>query len=192
MGIGDAEIPRRYKEPITLFFEANSGWVFGHAFVRTGGDRERAEDLVQDTFMAASRAWRTLRKLTEKQQRAWLCRTLANIDISDFRKRQLFRRNQPELYRRYQPFEANTPDQALNRIALQLAAKIIEDDLSGKQKRIALMRWNDQMKLSEIAAAVGCAEGTVAAHLHDIRHKLMTGLGPFYPFSTDDGEGGTS
>jgi RNA polymerase sigma factor (sigma-70 family) len=76
-------------------------------------------------------------------------------------------------------------------LALERAAKIIED-LPARQKRIALMRWNDHMKESEIAAALGCAKGTVAAQLHKIRRKLIDGLGPYYPFAGDDREGEAS
>ena len=38
-----------------------------------------------------------------------------------------------------------------------------------RQKQIALMRWQDHMKTTEIAAELGLAEGTVHAHLHAAR-----------------------
>jgi DNA-directed RNA polymerase specialized sigma24 family protein len=46
------------------------------------------------------------------------------------------------------------------------------------------------MSGAEIAAALSCAEGTVAAQIHEIRRKLIDGLGPYYPFAKDDREGG--
>jgi DNA-directed RNA polymerase specialized sigma24 family protein len=54
------------------------------------------------------------------------------------------------------------------------------------------MKWNDHMKGSEIAAELGCAEGTVAAQVHEIRRKLIGGLGPYYPFAGGAGEGEAS
>jgi RNA polymerase sigma factor (sigma-70 family) len=132
-----------------------------------------------------------LRKRTEEEQRAWLLKTLSNKAVSEFRRLDLFRRKQPDLYDRYRVREADTSDQALNGIALEQAAKII-NGLSGKQKKIAIMRWNDNKTLSEIAAELGNAEGTIAAQLYDIRRKLRTGLGPYYPFGSDDGEGSAS
>ena len=62
---------------------------------------ELAADLVQDTFEAAARAWTRLRRRAGGQQRAWLLGTLANKDISDLRRREAFRRKQPDILARY-------------------------------------------------------------------------------------------
>jgi RNA polymerase sigma factor (sigma-70 family) len=186
----DTKIPEHYAVEVTRFFMAHDQWLFGHARLRTC-DRELAADLVQDTFEAATRVWETLRELTEVQQRAWLRTTLSYKETSNYRRRMTFRRKQPELHRRYQAAAADTEHQALSGIALGRAAEIIEG-LPGNQKRIALMKWNDHMKGAEIAAALGCAEGTVAAQIHEIRRKLIKGLGPYYPFASDDREGEAS
>ncbi len=50
-----------------------------------------------------------------------------------------------------------------------------------RQQKIALMRWQDRMKAAEIAAELGVAEGTVHAHLHTARGKLVAGLQRYYP-----------
>jgi RNA polymerase sigma-70 factor (ECF subfamily) len=187
MGDGDAKIPRRYRAALTCFFEANDRWLYGHACLRIK-DHELAADLVQETFLAAALDWKTVRKLTEEQQRAWLCRTLAHKDVSDLRRRRTFTGKLPELFRRQQATEPDTSKQALDAVAFELVVRTI-GSLSDQQKKIALMRWNDHMKLSEIAAALNIAEGTVGAHLYDIRRKLKAGLGPYYPFGPDDEEG---
>jgi RNA polymerase sigma factor (sigma-70 family) len=186
----DTKIPEHYAVEVDQFFVAHDRWLFGHACLRTC-DLELAADLVQDTFVAAALAWGTLRELTEVQQRAWLRTTLSYKETSDYRRRMAFCRKQPELHRRYQAAEADTEQQALSAIALKRATEIIES-LPGNQKRIALMKWNDHMKGSEIAAALGCAEGTVAAQIHEIRRKLIKGLGRYYPFAGDDREGEAS
>jgi RNA polymerase sigma factor (sigma-70 family) len=193
----DRKIPEHCANEVARFFEAHARWLFGHACLRTERDqelaagRELAADLVQDTFEAAARAWRILRDLSEAQQRAWLRTTLSHKETSYFRRRVAFRRKQPDLHHRYQAAPADTEQQALSAIALEMAARIIMG-LPGNQKRIALMKWNDHMKGSEIAAELGCAEGTVAAQIHEIRRKLIDGLGPYYPFAGDDGQGEAS
>jgi RNA polymerase sigma factor (sigma-70 family) len=188
---GEPRIPRRHVAELSAFFASHDHWLFGHACVRTRGDRELAADLVQDTFEAAARAWAMLRGHAEGRQRAWLLGTLTNKDISDFRRRQAFRRRQPDIQARYQPAAADTAEQALSAIALERAREII-GEMPPRQQEIALMRWQDRMKATEIAAALGVAEGTVHAHLHTARGKLVAGLEQYYPFGRDDGKGAAS
>src|SRR6266571_1090213 len=137
---GEPRIPQRHVAELSDFFAAHDQWLFGHACVRTRGDRELAADLVQDTFEAAARAWATLRGHASGRQRAW---------------------------------------------------EIIEE-MPPRQRMIALMRWQDRMKAAEIAAKLGVAEGTVHAHLHTARGKLIAGLERYYPPGRDDGKGAVS
>ena len=190
-GSGEPRIPQRHVAELTGFFAAHDRWLFGHACVRTRGDRELAADLVQDTFEAAARAWPTLRGHVSARQRAWLLGTLVNKDISDFRRKEAFRRRQPDIQARYQATAADTAAQALNAIALERAREIIEE-MPPRQKKVALMRWQERMKASEIAAELGVAEGTVHAHLHSARGKLVAGLERYYPFGQDGGKGTVS
>jgi len=186
---GEARLPARHVTELGSFFAAHDRWLFGHAFLRTRGDRELAADLVQDTFEAAARAWTRLRGQAEGQQRAWLLGTLANKDVSAFRRREAFRRKQPDIAAKYQGAACDTAALALYAIALEQAREIIED-LPPRQKKVALMRWQDHMKASEIAAELGIAESTVHAHLHTARGKLAAGLERYYPFGGDNGEEG--
>jgi DNA-directed RNA polymerase specialized sigma24 family protein len=48
------------------------------------------------------------------------------------------------------------------------------------------------MKATEIAVELGVAEGTVHAHLHAARLKLVAGLERYYPFGDDGEKGATS
>ena len=187
-GSGEVRLPKRHVTELGSFFTAHDRWLFGHACLRTRGDRELAADLVQDTFEAAARAWTRLRRHAASQQRAWLLSTLANKDISDFRRKEVFRRRQPDIHARYQGTVPDTAAQALNAIALDQARQIIED-MPPRQKKVALMRWQDRMKVTEIAAELGIAEGTVHAHLHSARGKLVAGLERYYPFGADNGKG---
>jgi RNA polymerase sigma factor (sigma-70 family) len=190
-GSGEPRIPQRHVAELTGFFAAHDRWLFGHACVRTRGDRDLACDLVQDTFEAAARAWPTLRGHAGDRQRAWLLGTLVNKNISDFRRQEAFRRRQPDIAARYQATAADTAAQALNAIALERAREIIEE-MPPRQRKVALMRWQDRMKASEIAAELGVAEGTVHAHLHSARGKLVAGLERYYPFGQDSGKGAAS
>ena len=186
---GGPRIPQLHVAELSRFYEAHDRWLFGHACVRTRGDRDLAEDLVQDTFEAAARAWATLRGHAEGRQRAWLLGTLANKDVSEFRRKEAFRRKQADIQARYQATAADTAAQALNEIALERAREII-GEMPPRQQKIALMRWQDRMKAAEIAAELGLAEGTVHAQLHSARDKLVAGLEQYYPSGRDGGKSG--
>jgi RNA polymerase sigma factor (sigma-70 family) len=194
---GDRKIPEAHAAELSLFYDAHAQWLFGHACLRTQRDRELvaarelAADLVQDTFVAAALSWETLRGLAPAQQRAWLRITLSNKETDHFRRRVALRRKQPELDLRYRAADHDPELQALAAVALEAAKRIIEG-LPSRQRRIALMKWDDHMKESEIADELGCAPGTVAAQVHEIRRKLINGLGPYYPFASEDGEGQAS
>jgi RNA polymerase sigma factor (sigma-70 family) len=188
---GQPAIPADHVQELADFFAAHDRWLFGHACVRTQGDRELAADLVQDTFEAAAIGWAALREHPADRQRAWLLGTLAHKDISDLRRRTAFRRKQAEIHARYTATPADTEAQALNEIALVRAREII-DAMPPRQRAVALMRWRDRMRATEIAAALGIAEGTVHAQLHGARRKLVAGLERYYPFGPDRGEGSTS
>jgi RNA polymerase sigma-70 factor, ECF subfamily len=182
---GEVRIPACHVAELTEFFRAHDQWLFGHACARTRGDRELAADLVQDTFEAAARAWDMLREHASRRQRAWLLSTLAHKDISGFRHQEAFRRRQPAIHARYQPAAADTEAEALNAIALAAARKIIED-MPPRQREIALLRWQDHLRIAEIAARLGVAEGTVHASLHNARGKLIAGLERYYPSGEGD------
>jgi len=186
MADGDeAKIAGCHVAELSRFFNAHDQWLFGHACVRTNGDRELAADLVQDTFEAAARAWAALREHDTGRQRAWLLATVANKNVSEFRRQEAFRRRQSDIHVRYQPTAADTAAQALNAIALERAGEIIEA-MPPRQRQVALMRWQDRMKTTEIAAELGLAEGTVHAHLHAARVRLTAGLEQYYPFDKND------
>jgi RNA polymerase sigma factor (sigma-70 family) len=187
---GEARIPQRYVAELGRFFAAHDRWLFGHACVRTHGDRELAADLVQDTFEAAARAWAVLRGQVAGRQRAWLLSTLVHKNISGFRRREALRRRQPDIQARYQPTAADTAAQALNVIALARAREIIAE-MPPRQREIALLRWQHQLRTAEIADRLGLAEGTVHAHLHAARRKLIAGLEPYYPSGSEQSGEGT-
>ena len=50
----ETPIPPHHVKELADFFTAHDRWLFGHACVRTQGDRDLAADLVQDTFEAAA------------------------------------------------------------------------------------------------------------------------------------------
>jgi len=196
--VSERQISPREAEELALCFQAQARDLFGYACVVTRGDRALANDLVQAAFEAAGRAWQVLGDLTEEQRRGWLWRTLANIAVDGFRRETAFRDRLPRievLHRKTQadppeqaPPEQAPPEQALSSITLEQCWRIIQG-LPERQHAVALLRWQLDMKESEIATVLGIDEKTVSVHLHKVRRKLIAQFGPDYPFDGDAPEG---
>ena len=186
--MSEGQISPREAAELALCFQSQARDLFGYACVVTRGDRALAEDLVQAAFEAAGRAWQVLGDLTEEQRRGWLWRTLANIAVDGFRRETAFRDRLPRIEVLHRKIQADPPEQALSSIALERCWRIIQG-LPERQHAVALLRWQLDMKESEIATVLGMEEKTVSVHLHRVRRKLIAGFGPDYPFDGDDPQG---
>ncbi len=196
--MSEGRISPREAEELAACFRAHARDLFGHACALTRGDQALAHDLVQAAFEAAAGAWQVLGDLTEEQRRGWLWRTLANIAVDGFGRETAFRDRLPRievLHRKIQadpPEQAHPeqahPEQALSSIALERCWRIIQG-LPQRQHAVALLRWQLDMKESEIAQVLGMDEKTVSVHLHRARRKLIAQLGADGPVDGDDPEG---
>jgi RNA polymerase sigma-70 factor (ECF subfamily) len=189
--VSEGEISPQDAAELEECFAAHARDLFGYACMLAREDRALAEDLVQSAFEAATRAWQGLRSLAEEQRRGWLRKTLANIAVSGFRREAAFRDRLPRIEVRYRKTQADPSEQAFSSIVLERCWRIIQG-MPERQHAVALLRWQLDMKVVEIAAVLGMAEKTVSAHLHRARRKLIAQLGPDYPFTSDDPEGTSS
>jgi RNA polymerase sigma-70 factor (ECF subfamily) len=179
--VGEGRISAQEAQELAGCFTADSPGLFGYACTLTRGDRAQADDLVQAAFEAAGRSWPTLRGLTESQRRGWLRTTLTNIEVSAFRREKAFRDRMPRIESRYRVTPVDPAEQAISAVLLDRCWQIIRG-LPERQHLVAMLRWQQDMKESEIAAALGMAENTVGTHLHRVRRKLLKQLGPGFPF----------
>jgi len=186
--VSEGRISPREAEELAACFRAHARDLFGHACALTRGDQALAHDLVQAAFEAAAGAWQVLGDLTEEQRRGWLWRTLANIAVDGFRRETAFRNRLPRIEALYRKIQADPPEQALSSIALERCWRIIQA-LPRRQHAVALLRWQLDMKESEIAQVLGMDEKTVSVHLHRVRRKLIAQLGQDGPVDGDDPEG---
>jgi RNA polymerase sigma-70 factor (ECF subfamily) len=187
--VSSDQIPRDYADELGDCFARYASGLFGYACVLTRGDRALAEDLVQSTFTAAARQWSTVRCLQDAQRLCWLHTTVGHLAITTFRRNGAFRDCLSRAEVRYRPPSPDTHAEAMSGIAVERCWRTIQA-LPPQQHAVAVMRWLFGMTNSEIAAQLGLAAGTVAAHLYAVRSKLKAGLGPYDPFG--DGEGAPS
>ena len=189
--MGEERICPRDASELAACFAAHAAGLFGYACVLARGDRALADDLVQAAFGAAARDWGILRCRAEEQRRAWLRTTVANIAASGFRREAAWRERLPRIEARYRQAPVDLPALAFTSIVLERCWQIIKD-MPERQHAVAALRWQQGMKQTEIAAALGVTEKTVSVHLTQARRRLIAQLGRDYPFAGDDGEGSSS
>jgi RNA polymerase sigma factor (sigma-70 family) len=172
------------RQELAKCFLGNAATLFGYACWLTRGDRQLADDLVQDAFHEAAARWRDMRAWSQERQACWLRGTVHNLAVTSFRRSALDRSKQEVIWERYRPRAADTHQEALSAIALQGCRMAIEH-MPPRQQLVALLRWGENMSIGEIAKVLEVAEGTVSAHLATARKRLITEVGPLLPFDLD-------
>jgi len=130
------------------------------------GDRAVAEDLAQDALLQAHRNWATVATLDRPG--TWVRRVALNHSSNEGRRR---RRERAALARIRSDDRA---DVVIPTADDQLWAKVRA--LPPAQRDATIMRYVDDLPLADIAAVLGCSDGTVKTHLQRARRTLATRL----------------
>jgi RNA polymerase sigma-70 factor (ECF subfamily) len=133
-------------------------------------DVDLAETLTQECFMKAHRNWASFRG--ESSAMTWLMRIAINLQKDNWRNRRLqfWRQTQTNSVdadeaSQWLPSGERTAEQQLLAQEQVKAVWRVVEKLSARQKSVFLLRYVEEMELSEIAVAMGLSEGTVKAHL---------------------------
>lgn len=142
------------------------------------GNHYDAEDIAQDVFIKVYRSLGTFRQ--DAQLSSWLYRIIMNACI-DHRRRHAPAGAAPfgeeaEYKLLNTPEETPGPEEQAyaGELGGAIAAEI--DRLPPGQRIVFIMRHHQGLKLGEIAAALGLAEGTVKRQLHSAVHRLRRAL----------------
>ena len=176
----DVADPSKFQDEALVYADALYG-----AALRMTRDRSDAEDLLQETFLKAFRAYGRFEAGTNL--RAWLFRILTNTYISTYRKRQ---RSPLEtelddvedlyLYRRLAAsgLDRSAEDAALERLT---APEVLEalDELPEQFRLAVLLSDVEQFSYKEIAEITDVPIGTVMSRIHRGRKALQRALTPY-------------
>ncbi|HTU32689.1 MAG TPA: sigma-70 family RNA polymerase sigma factor [Candidatus Acidoferrum sp.] len=147
-------------------------------------NREDAEEVVQDAFVRAYRAWARFDAKPPYHARvsAWLFRITANIARNRFRKKQL-----PQIavdalsdarIRQTALEDRSSPDVIVDRSAtIELVERAIRQ-LPICQLQTARLRFIEGLTLSEIAVRCSRPLGTIKSHVSRARQRLRQVLEP--------------
>ncbi len=145
------------------------GAIFRMAYFRTKS-RMDAEDLTQEIFI---KAYKGLGRLTDASRfKGWLFQIAVNR-IKDFNRRKKFMRlfkslsNEPSEMHHNQ-FESACPGpyEILRRQRFHQESEKFLTRLSKTEKDVFMLRFFDQLHISEVAAALQKSESTVKTHLY--------------------------
>ena len=145
------------------------------------GDREEADDLVQDTFLKAYRFFDSFERGTNA--RAWLHRIMRNTYINEYRRI----RRQPNIVEYDEQISAYQMMPAAANRKSEVHGRSVEDifedeiamaiaNLPEKFKSVVVMRDVEDLPYEEIAEALDLPVGTVRSRLHRARAILFDQL----------------
>jgi RNA polymerase sigma-70 factor (ECF subfamily) len=172
--------PARFEGEALVFADSLYG-----AALRMTRNRADAEDLLQETYLKAFRAYGRFEEGTNL--RAWLFRILTNTYISSYRSKQ----RAPQLadvedvedlylYKRLAAsgLSRSAEDAALERLTAPEVLAALED--LPEQFRLAVVLSDvEQFSYKEIAEITGVPIGTVMSRIHRGRKALQKALAPY-------------
>ncbi|WP_405633040.1 sigma-70 family RNA polymerase sigma factor [Streptomyces sp. NBC_00016] len=136
------------------------------------GDLHHAQDLVNDAFVKAFRAWDTI-----DNPKHWLKKVIARDAI---RSKRQWKKRLADLARIHAAERSRpVPDPAAlteqredyNRVMRALSA------LSDRQRTIAVLCWHEEWSQTQVAEALGITPSSVAKHLNRASAKLAREFG---------------
>lgn len=116
------------------------------------GDRHLAEDLAQTALTKVYASWRHVRRADDVD--AYVRRVLVNANAGRFRKRRVAE------HLTAAPYDptAHEPHAELAQRSMLMAALA---ELPARQRAVVVLRYWEDMSEKEVAAALGCSQGTV-------------------------------
>ena len=121
------------------------------------GDRDNAEEVVQDAFVKVYGSWRGLRDPDKAE--AYLRTTVVNLSRSRLRHRQVVAKHQPE-----PPGDAASAESGAMRIVQREAVLHALEQLPRRQREAVVLRYYGDLSEAQTADAMGCSVGAVKSH----------------------------
>jgi RNA polymerase sigma-70 factor (sigma-E family) len=160
-------LPGRFE----YFYQQEFPRVVALAYVLSGS-RMGAEDIAQEAFLRAYRDWD--RVGSYEHQAAWVRRVAANLATSGLRRRLVEARALTRLAGRNEPTVDPLPAENAEFWSAVRA-------LPRRQAQAVALYYFQDLSVQQTATALGCAEGTVKAHLAKARRTLARHLQPEPP-----------
>ena len=121
------------------------------------GDRDNAEEVVQDAYVKVLGSWRGLREPDKAE--AYLRTAVVNLSRSRLRRRQVAAKHQPK------PLAdvASAESSAMRTVQRQAVVQALQQ-LPPRQREAVVLRYFGDLSEAQTAAAMGCSVGAVKSH----------------------------
>ncbi|MCW2601399.1 MAG: putative polymerase ECF-subfamily sigma factor [Frankiales bacterium] len=131
------------------------------------GDRDGAEEVVQDAYVKVHGSWRGVREVDKAE--AYLRTAVVNLCRSRLRRRQVAAKHRPEPLR-----DAASAEASALEIVRREAVLDALHALPRRQREAVVLRYYGDLTEAQTAAAMGCSVGAVKSHTS----RAMTALRP--------------
>jgi RNA polymerase sigma factor (sigma-70 family) len=128
------------------------------AMVLTFRDPSLAEEIAQEAFFHTLRKWSKVSLLDHPE--GWTMIVALN------KGRDIYRRRVRQEARQSLVVQRSTRYSGEDRVDDRMMVATLLEGVSDRQREALLLRYITQLSIPEIAAVMGCAEGTVKATLH--------------------------
>lgn len=134
------------------------------------GDRERADDCVQEAFIRAFARWRRIRRYDNPA--TWVRRVAINLsrDADRSEKRRRRREDNDRMG------EARGAESSVDAVAADLYLVDLLQRLTQQQRVVAALFYIEDISVAEIAESLGLTTGAVKFHLNKARGGLKSML----------------
>lgn len=164
-------------------YERNRSRIFSLAY-RYAGNVADAEDILQDTFIKAFLSLQKCQLNEHSYFATWLYRIAVNCSLDQFRRRRRHADTvewSEKTAAGAESGETTTPEGEFLRSEIRFQVRRGLERLTRRKRMVVVLRHYQQLKISEIAATMGCSEGSVKKQLFralaQLKKELPSGLG---------------
>jgi RNA polymerase sigma-70 factor (ECF subfamily) len=164
-------------------YERNRSRIYSLAY-RYAGNVADAEDILQDTFIKAFSSLQKCQLNENSYFATWLYRIAVNCSLDHFRRRR-HHESKVELSERLAAAAGSegdaTPESEYVRNESASLVRLGLERLTERKRMVVVLRHYQQMKIGEIAVALGCSQGSVKKQLFralgQLRKELSACMG---------------
>lgn len=162
------------REFLGVLVERHETPLFSLLVHMTGGDRSRADDLFQETFLRAVQSAASFDPT--KRFKAWISTIAVNLVRDDARRKkrrsEVHHDDDEERGPKTLPSRGESPEASATRNDEARKIKRILQELTEKEREVVLLHFYEDMTLVETAEALEIPVGTVKSRLHGALTRL--------------------